>query len=129
MTGEVSVTAEKHLDVAGRFYSLGDTSRGTPGDGRAWSIVLAFYAAVHWVRGYIRHKAPDAQIASHDDIRRCFDDYPELRKVKVSYDTLKQASHSVRYYGELSYQDGDVDRFFLLARQVRDWAVPKCKAT
>ncbi len=124
---EVVVPVEKHLDVATRFFVLAETSAGASGDAAAWSIVLAFYAAVHWVRAYLRHKNPAAQLASHDDVRRCFDDNPELRKVKTSYDSLKQLSQKVRYYGELGYDPSEFTEVLRLARQVRDWAVPKCK--
>jgi hypothetical protein len=125
MSEEIPV--EKHLDVAGRFLALAEASQLQAGDAAAWSVVLAFYAAVHWVRGYIRFKDPIAQLASHDDVRRLFDERPELRRVKMPYDTLKQLSQKVRYYGELSYEARELDEVMRMARQVRDWAVPKCK--
>ncbi len=124
---EEDVPVEKHLDVAGRFLTLAEASSASDGDTGAWSIVLAFYAAVHWVRAYIRHAKPGAHIASHDDVRHAFQDYPELRRVKPQYDGLKQLSHKVRYYGELSYQRQELTDVMRMARQVRDWAVPKIK--
>lgn len=126
MSGEIPV--EKHLDVAGRFLSLAESLQLASGDGAAWTLVLAFYASVHWVRAYVRFKDASAQLASHDDVRRLFDEWPELRKVKTSYDTLKQLSQKVRYYGELSYDAKDLKSGMQMARQIRDWAVPKCKA-
>ena len=97
------MSVEKHLEVAHRFYTLSDTMSAATGDTAAWSIVLAFYPSVHWVRGYIRHKNPSAQLASHDDVRRAFEDYPELRRIKSQYDSLKRLSRNVRYYGDLAF--------------------------
>jgi hypothetical protein len=117
----------EHLDVAERFFKLAESSDVATGDARAWTIVLEFYAAVHWVRAYIRKKNEAAQIASHDDVHRYFQDYPELLKVKKSYDFLKQASQAVRYYGQCQWPANDYERTRTAARQVKGWAVPKCK--
>jgi hypothetical protein len=115
------------LDVADRFLRWAEEHDAASGDGRAWTIVLEFYAAVHWVRAYIRHKQPGAQIANHDDVRNFFEAMPELQKVKRSYDFLKQASQSVRYYGQLSWAVDGYAKTRTAARQVRGWAVPLCK--
>lgn len=123
----MSVSEETHLDVAERFLKLGEAAVAVGGDHGAWTMVFAFYAAVHWVRAYIRHKDPSAQVASHDDVRTQFDEMPELKKVKHPYDTLKQLSQAVRYYGELSQATKELEAALTLARQVKSWAVPKCK--
>jgi hypothetical protein len=106
--------------------SKAETSDEVTGDARAWTIVLEFYAAVHWVRAYIRTKSPDARITSHEDVRGHFADMPELNKVKRSYDFLKQASQSVRYYGQFEWPINDYSRTRQAAKQVRSWAVPLC---
>ncbi|MGH7271727.1 MAG: hypothetical protein ACREJ3_14950, partial [Polyangiaceae bacterium] len=85
-----------HLDVAERFLKLAEESDTSQGDARAWTIVLEFYAAVHWVRAYIRYKSPNANIASHDDVRSFFENMPEMQKIKRPYDVLKQSSQAVR---------------------------------
>ena len=88
---------------------------------------MEFYSAVHFVRAYIRKKTPTAQIASHDDVHKLFDAMPELKKVKRSYDFLKQSSQAVRYYGQLEWPPRDYDLTRQAVKQVRGWAVPLCK--
>lgn len=128
MAPQTELAFDQHLEVADRFLKLAETMDGAQGDGRAWTIVLEFYAAVHWVRAYIRWKSPSAQIANHDDVRGYFDQYPELQKVKRNYDVLKQASQSVRYYGQLSWPVSDYAKTRSAAKQVKGWTVPQCKA-
>lgn len=118
---------EQHLDVAERFLKVAEGSDDWTGDARAWTIVFEFYAAVHFVRAYIRFKDDSAQLASHDDVRAHFESMPELQKVKRSYDVLKQTSQTVRYYGKLEWTKADLESTRKAARQVRAWAVPKCK--
>jgi hypothetical protein len=117
---------EAHLDAAERIFALAESSDKVTGDARAWTIVFEFYAAVHWVRAFIRMKDPSARIASHDDVKHAFYDMPELGKIKRSYDFLKQASHSVRYYGVFGWPPGDYSRTRQAARQVRSWSLPLC---
>jgi hypothetical protein len=117
----------EHLRVAERFLALAEATDGAEGDSRAWSIVLEFYAAVHWVRAYIRKKNPNATIASHDDVRDFFERMPELRKVKKSYDLLKQSSQAVRYYGQFAWPTEDYRLTRTAVRQVRSWSAPQCK--
>ncbi|MCL2724072.1 MAG: hypothetical protein FWD69_06500 [Polyangiaceae bacterium] len=68
------------------------------------------------------------RITSHEDVKDYFRTYPELARIKVPYDTLKQVSHSVRYYGELERPDSDFTRALSMTRQIRAWALPKIKA-
>lgn len=118
----------QHLETADRFLKIAEGADGAEGDLRAWGIVFEFYAAVHWVRAYIRWKDPDAQIANHDDVRGYFESYAELQKIKRSYDLLKQTSQSVRYYGQCTWSEDDYARTRSAAMQVRGWAVPKIKS-
>lgn len=127
MTSQKELGSAEHLTVADRFFALAEAADNADGDGRAWTIVLEFYAAVHWVRAYIRHKDPDATIASHDDVRGFFEQMPELRKVKRSYDLLKQSSQAVRYYGQFTWPPGEYTFTRTAVRQVRSWSTPLCK--
>src|SRR5262249_17515525 len=112
-------TVELHLDVAGRFLVSAEEASKAAGDLRSWSIVVAFYAGVHWVRAFIRWKEPTAQITSHDDVKGWFERFPELVRVRAQYDTLKQMSHGIRYYGELTRSEKDYADALRMARNIR----------
>ncbi len=74
-----------------------------------WAITALFYATVHALRGYVaeRHRH---RVASHEDVRRLWNKYPELKRVKANYTGLKQQSESARYYLNDQFTWNDYDK-------------------
>jgi len=89
--------ARIHLDGARDCLAFSEQVVATmSGTHCGWAVTGLFYSAVHLVRAYLRTKG--CVISAHQDMRSKYDEYPELRRVKPSYEHLKQQSEQARYY-------------------------------
>src|SRR5262245_60085966 len=72
-----------------------------------WSVTALFYAAVHYVRGYLFHRHR-VRVSSHEEMKKIWLQFPELKAVRVPYEMLKDKSQQHRYY-LVDFQPTDVD--------------------
>lgn len=103
-----TLDAEEHLAFAERLWALAQNERTSTGDRRAWAVVTEFYAAVHWVRAFIRTIEPNAHFSTHGHVTRIMKKSVAYSPILLEYDALKQASHAVRYYAETEFEDVEV---------------------
>lgn len=96
---ELSDAAE-HLNGADENLAFAEQLRNdTKNAGCAirWAVTCLFYASLHEIRGYLLAKH-GVQLVSHEDMRNQYDKYPELKRTKNKYTTLKEHSEAARYY-------------------------------
>jgi hypothetical protein len=94
-TREHIETAQQHQQLAQALLDPRAAS-GLPESRFAWAAVAAFYAAVHYIHGYLweRHRAnPRSHPARNQRVRRD----PILQRCEDAYSTLQEVSLRVRY--------------------------------
>jgi hypothetical protein len=104
----VNDEAKAHYDKWIRNRTLASRCRASlSSDGEEWAIVIAFYAAVHIVEGYLRSK--DSRFWARDHVERVkkLREAPETRTVAALYGNLRDLSESVRYQPVFSPNEVD----------------------
>ena len=88
-------------------------------DGREWTIVLCFYAAVHAVEGYMRTKPERFWSEDHSErVKRIKLDAPEIKVVARLYRDLQDLSESVRYQPTFEPREEDYANAKELLRKI-----------
>ena len=74
-----------------------------------WAITGLFYSSLHVVRAYLtaRH---GFEVREHRDMDEVWRRFPEVAKIRRTYDLLKQESQTARYYGGPHFTWNDFSR-------------------
>jgi hypothetical protein len=100
------VRAARHLHWAKYNESLADTFELTDSFNVDWCITVLFYAAVHYVDGYLDARSKRVQL--HDERERAIADDVILLQIYHDYRALRRMSREARYeMAEYSRRDAE----------------------
>lgn len=82
-------TAERNRDLAKAHIFTAST--------QDWAVVIAFYAALHFVHAYLYEKEGQKDPKSHHEREWCVENIQALQAAEIYYDDLYDFSLKVRY--------------------------------
>lgn len=95
-TSEHFQTADRNRDLA-RTLLHAPTSIGPTAASLEWAAVIAFYAAVHYVNGYLRERY-QLEPVDHAERSRYVRSDPLLRRCASAYSRLRDEGYRCRYH-------------------------------
>lgn len=63
-----------------------------------WEVTVRFYAAVHWVRSYLKKHLKVPSISSHEEADRLLEQAKVQRELRQLFKELRWAREDARYY-------------------------------
>ena len=112
LTQQYIMTADENEAFARRMLNRSSPSRAD----LRWAMVSLFYAAVHYVNGYLWEQAR-LEPKNHEDRSRLINQWPDLSEFHLHYDRLNDAGWRARYSPTARLQRGDVQ--FLLVTDLQ----------
>jgi hypothetical protein len=113
----------KQLEHAEFLRASGRDDHTTVG----WAITALFYCAVHVIRAYLTG-VKGVTVSAHEDMHRCYREFPELTKTRAEYQLLKQESEAARYYLSDKFTWTDYDKLRSRLGKIEAVWNPKTKA-
>ena len=85
-----------HLTKASDCERVAATLNTTDAAARCWSVIMKFYAALHYVDAYFAEQRYEF-IDHHEDRRRRLGQFRETRRIEDAYRRLERLSWAARY--------------------------------
>ena len=86
---------EQHLEKARENQRLAESCELRSRTEREWSIIIRFYAALHYLQAYLETKS--ARTSTHSETRKKIRAMSELQDLEDAYNQLYNMSWTARY--------------------------------